>query len=246
MKIKAIPTKYAGVQFRSRLEARWAAFFDLCGWVWEYEPFDLDGWIPDFKIEGDDGSLLVEIKPISEFDSAVGKKIESACLASEYEGEMLLLGLAPDVIADPYHSDWACGTSFGWLAERMPTGARPDADDWEWGWDEACVGYGSAHDDFIDVGAAEGSYAGRLFGNYDGNPMTIDPSSLKMAWKEAVNKVQFCAGDKEPFRQTLGFLREPKWMRMRNVKYGDPVDDRVLQWRSRLKTFGVQAKHLGL
>ena len=30
--IKAIPTTYAGVRFRSRLEARWAAFFDLCGW----------------------------------------------------------------------------------------------------------------------------------------------------------------------------------------------------------------------
>ena len=31
-KIAAIPTTYSGVVFRSRLEARWAAFFDLCGW----------------------------------------------------------------------------------------------------------------------------------------------------------------------------------------------------------------------
>lgn len=50
MKIASIPTIYAGVQFRSRLEARWAAFFDLVGLRWEYEPFDLAGWIPDFKI----------------------------------------------------------------------------------------------------------------------------------------------------------------------------------------------------
>lgn len=28
----AIPTTYADVQMRSRLEAKWAAFFDLCGW----------------------------------------------------------------------------------------------------------------------------------------------------------------------------------------------------------------------
>ncbi len=27
--IKAIPTEYAGVHFRSRTEARWAAFFDV-------------------------------------------------------------------------------------------------------------------------------------------------------------------------------------------------------------------------
>lgn len=59
----AIPTMYNGVQFRSRLEARWAAFFDLCGWQWEYEPFDLNGWIPDFMLRGD-RDILVEVKPI--------------------------------------------------------------------------------------------------------------------------------------------------------------------------------------
>ncbi|MEA2669684.1 MAG: hypothetical protein QOJ33_2618, partial [Chloroflexota bacterium] len=30
----AIPTTYDGVNFRSRLEAKWAAFFDLLGWRW--------------------------------------------------------------------------------------------------------------------------------------------------------------------------------------------------------------------
>ncbi len=64
--IKAIPTKYAGVMFRSRLEARWAAFFDLIGWKWEYEPFDLNGWAPDFRITMTTGkSALVEVKPVS-------------------------------------------------------------------------------------------------------------------------------------------------------------------------------------
>jgi hypothetical protein len=31
-------TRYNGVNFRSRLEAKWAAFFDLAGWSWEYQP----------------------------------------------------------------------------------------------------------------------------------------------------------------------------------------------------------------
>lgn len=59
--IAAIPTVYAGVQFRSRLEAKWAAFFDLCGLEWDYEPFDCNGYIPDFLICK---RVLAEIKPI--------------------------------------------------------------------------------------------------------------------------------------------------------------------------------------
>lgn len=54
--IKAIETQYKGYRFRSRLEARWAVFFDALGLRWEYEPegFDLGGagwYLPDFKVE---------------------------------------------------------------------------------------------------------------------------------------------------------------------------------------------------
>lgn len=63
MKYAAIPTLYKGIRFRSRLEARWAALFDLAGWRWDYEPFDLAGWIPDFIIHAH-RPILVEVKPI--------------------------------------------------------------------------------------------------------------------------------------------------------------------------------------
>jgi hypothetical protein len=36
--IKPIETHYKGYRFRSRLEARWAVFFDAIGAEWEYEP----------------------------------------------------------------------------------------------------------------------------------------------------------------------------------------------------------------
>lgn len=62
-RMQAIPTTYAGVRFRSRLEARWAAFFDLVGWEWEYEPLDLNGYIPDFVLAFAK-PLLVEVKPL--------------------------------------------------------------------------------------------------------------------------------------------------------------------------------------
>jgi len=70
----AIPTAYRGVNFRSRLEARWAAFFDNLNRKWDYEPIDLDGWIPDFVLHGAKEKVLVEVKPIWAFDAAVAKK----------------------------------------------------------------------------------------------------------------------------------------------------------------------------
>jgi hypothetical protein len=59
----AIETVYRGVTFRSRLEAKWAAFFDLCQWKWEYEPIDLNGYIPDFILTFPNAPILVEVKP---------------------------------------------------------------------------------------------------------------------------------------------------------------------------------------
>ena len=90
--IKAIPTMYNEVQFRSRLEATWAAFFDLCEWDWDYEPIDLNGWIPDFIIHGEK-NIYVEVKPFTEieqFDEAI-EKIDGTGI----DKDILLLGLSP-------------------------------------------------------------------------------------------------------------------------------------------------------
>lgn len=68
--IAAIPTKYKGIQFRSRLEATWAAFFDNIDWLWDYEPFDRSGWIPDFALKFPSGVVLVECKPFVRLEDA--------------------------------------------------------------------------------------------------------------------------------------------------------------------------------
>lgn len=65
--IKAIETEYNGYRFRSRLEARWAVFFDQAGITYEYEPegFELeDGtrYLPDFYLPW--FHCYVEIKPL--------------------------------------------------------------------------------------------------------------------------------------------------------------------------------------
>lgn len=65
MAAQALETHYAGYRFRSRLEARWALFFDTAGIAWEYERqgFKLsDGtcYLPDFWLPG--VNLWVEVK----------------------------------------------------------------------------------------------------------------------------------------------------------------------------------------
>ena len=68
-KIQAIQTTYQGYKFRSRLEARWAVFFDALGLKWEYEPegFQLPGglqYLPDFRVTSPTGLVQwYEIKP---------------------------------------------------------------------------------------------------------------------------------------------------------------------------------------
>lgn len=73
MNIKPIETSYKGCLFRSRLEARWAVFFDAIGTKWEYEKegFELgngerylpDFWLPDigtgiwFEVKGEPPTL---------------------------------------------------------------------------------------------------------------------------------------------------------------------------------------------
>ncbi len=101
--IAAIPTVYKGIQFRSRLEAKWAAFFDSIRIFWEYEPLDMDGWIPDFLIRFELNSWLVEVKPILEFTPVVAEEMWASWIRS-YPRDMsfygvILLGLGP--ISDP-------------------------------------------------------------------------------------------------------------------------------------------------
>ena len=63
--MKAIDTSYKGFLFRSRLEARWAVYFDALGVKWEYEVegFEENGlrYLPDFFFP--EYGIWGEVKP---------------------------------------------------------------------------------------------------------------------------------------------------------------------------------------
>lgn len=101
--IAAIPTLYRGRMYRSRLEARWAAFFDRLGWTHEYEPFDLGAWSPDFAIT-EPFDMLIEVKPITEPDPDLFKRVHGAAHASGQTA--FVVGVAPIKVDNMVKVGW--------------------------------------------------------------------------------------------------------------------------------------------
>jgi hypothetical protein len=132
-----IPTRYAGIQFRSRLEARWGALFDLLGWHYEYEPFDLDGWIPDFLLT--DGRVLVEVKPVTDRPQEIAAEIDRALpVTKRPDGRWPDDGYEPLIVGcvlpvDRRGIDLCDGVPIGWM-RGTPGPRRPDLEPrWERG-----------------------------------------------------------------------------------------------------------------
>jgi len=112
--MKAIQTSYKGYRFRSRLEARWAVFFDALGIKWEYEPegFELgfcERYLPDFFLPGfhRKEGIFVEVKPENDGFSKAKK-------FSELSGHSVLLAAGtPD--SKLY---WLYGTATSYFPDR--------------------------------------------------------------------------------------------------------------------------------
>ena len=99
--IKAIETRYKGYRFRSRLEARWAVFFDALGLEWQYEAqgFEADGkgYLPDFEITDPSGNTIyAEVK--GDKNGISGNRYDCeryGAFARACKSELVLLGSIP-------------------------------------------------------------------------------------------------------------------------------------------------------
>ena len=80
-----IPTKYKGTQYRSKLEAKWAVFFDEMGIEFMYEPegYDLDGtyYLPDFWLP--QVKMWAEVKP-GKLNKEEARKCQKLADATEH------------------------------------------------------------------------------------------------------------------------------------------------------------------
>ena len=181
--IKGIPTKYKGVWYRTRLEARWAVFFDLVGWHYAYEPCDLNGWIPDFLLSGINEEIFVEVKPLTNFHAMTVSphisKINKAMYSSGIKQDALLLGcILP-------RSEWNNSNhDLGYLGEY----SEHFSYEGEW------LSWGRA--EFHDRGGlgfchAYQSFHNRITGEYDGNGGCGSYAPIDK-WNKAGNIVQWC------------------------------------------------------
>ncbi len=112
--MKAIETSYRGFVFRSRLEARWAVFFDALEVEWEYEKegFELGRagrYLPDFYLP--EQRVWIEIKG----DTPTGRDADKIS-AFRVQSELALLVSVGQIGAHR----WECGGAneirkLGWL-----------------------------------------------------------------------------------------------------------------------------------
>lgn len=129
--LKAIETKYKGYRFRSRLEARWAVFFDTLGVLYDYEKegYDLDGmrYLPDFWLP--EYNTWIEIKgqpPSSE-------EIHKASQLQQLEGH-------PAVIFSSSFSDPVLPAGHSFFSEIANSSGGPAQDVAQWAICKHCEG----------------------------------------------------------------------------------------------------------
>ena len=191
-----VPTRYRGIWFDSRLEARWAAFLDRLEVDWSYHPFDLDGWFPDFLLtfpaiqySNENGKtarttrreFLVEVKPITEFHEPTAEQMLAA-----HQGAMILVGRQPTA------NEEGDNLRIGWWVDSYPD--EENFEDWwddtaEFAGDEVILGSCPICHQLSPCSGVH-SYHCRRCGSNPGFPVA-EPQEWETLWAEALNDTRY-------------------------------------------------------
>lgn len=91
--MKAVPTEWNGIRFRSKSEACFAMYLTHHGRQWEYEPEELTldcGYVPDFRVMWYNKSTrkfyceLIEYKPADATDTYMKATLEKLAILSNH------------------------------------------------------------------------------------------------------------------------------------------------------------------
>lgn len=137
------PTEYAGVRFRSRLEAWWASTLDHYGIRWDYEPKNEDGsfltiplpsgarYRPDFWL--DDLDTILEVKGAHMLGAEKTRELASVAREMTEDGErdwIVIFGWSPQLCREPGEPAafmrWQDAAGYNALFGKCQCGA------WQW------------------------------------------------------------------------------------------------------------------
>lgn len=116
---RARPTVYAGIQMRSRLEARYAAILDDLGFPWRYEPRAYGAsarkqYLPDFEYLLHGKPVIAEVRPTPE---GAYRAMEQMTVIWENDPHARLIVATPEMswLADGDDRQWTI-LPFRWPA----------------------------------------------------------------------------------------------------------------------------------
>lgn len=184
--IKAIETRYKGYRFRSRLEARWAVFFDALNLEWEYEKegYDLgDGtyYLPDFWLP--ELEIWYEVKGKLDWEEKKGQYVDWTYYISK---ELVLAEKFKDA------QEWPVACSVGQVGDETVyfyAWDLADSSAGSYSWDDAkwCyIGDGAT----LDVGTdgrrtiVSDNLAGEALSHFDFTADTYEPE-IQRAYQAA-------------------------------------------------------------
>jgi len=190
--MRAIPITYKGINFRSKLEARWYIFMKSLGWNVEYEPEveGLNNWLPDFLIIGNGTKILVEVKPFNSLkdfssDYAVDtfKKINNSNWSKLSFDAVIVVGSTLNLGRSN------CGESFIGGEIMRPVDVDEDHPD-------GCYSEGFVYTDHSNkIGICDDTiwYQDVINNNHDGfyNLENENREQLEIFWNKAGSKLQW-------------------------------------------------------
>lgn len=215
-----IPINYNGINFRSLLEATWAALFDLLGWQWQYEPMAFRGWIPDFALYGAKQITYVEVKPVVITPKSIQNEIDKA----DCNFDVLILGQTCPLPERVGGEDYGIAR-LGWLgqsSEFLPGHA----------WGMAVLGKWKDHRE-IDFCHDFMSYHSRINGAYSGKPGGDDDfliDEVLELWKKAKNITQWRRSEYSFIQPIEGYELDKRlrnWARQQFSWIDDELWDRI-------------------
>jgi hypothetical protein len=188
MQIEAVPRRYAGVNFRSTLEADWAATLDDAQILWQYEPTTVTlpsgvTYIPDFYLPEIrtwievKGPGVPRIEKALEFAATVACSCQGRGRCVNRECQIVLIGHPPEWALHKWsaHARWsaavgqqaalarcsACGLHY-WHRSNRP----------------ACRNCGEVADFYLQADPIEFGHACRVLSDLSGGPLADEHAAI--------------------------------------------------------------------